>query len=149
MGKLLEKIRSPKDLKALDREELEALCEEIRTAIIDTVSHNGGHLASNLGVVELTVALGLAFDPPQDTIVWDVGHQSYAYKLLTGRYPRFSTIRQEGGPGGLPQPGREPLRHVLQRPQQRLHLLRPGGVPRQTSSREGITMWWRSSATGP
>ena len=59
MGKLLEKIRSPKDLKALDREELEALCEEIRTAIIDTVSHNGGHLASNLGVVELTVALGM------------------------------------------------------------------------------------------
>ena len=102
MGKLLEKIRSPKDLKALDREELEALCEEIRTAIIDTVSHNGGHLASNLGVVELTVALGLAFDPPQDTIVWDVGHQSYAYKLLTGRYPRFSTIRQEGGLAGFP-----------------------------------------------
>ena len=69
MGKILDQIRSPKDLKSLGKEELDALCEELRAAIIDTVSHNGGHLASNLGVVELTVALGLAFDPPQDTIL--------------------------------------------------------------------------------
>lgn len=102
MGKLLEGIRSPQDIKSLDREQLECLCEEMREAIIETVSHNGGHLASNLGVVELTVALGLAFDPPGDTILWDVGHQSYPYKLLTGRYPQFSTIRQEGGLAGYP-----------------------------------------------
>ena len=92
----------PSGCKRLGEEELTALCEEMRQAIIDTVSANGGHLASNLGVVELTVALGLAFSPPQDTIVWDVGHQSYPYKLLTGRYPQFSTIRKEGGLAGFP-----------------------------------------------
>lgn len=102
MGNLLEGIHSPRDIKGLDREQLETLCDEIREVIIETVSHNGGHLASNLGVVELTVALGLAFDPPGDTIVWDVGHQSYPYKLLTGRYPQFSTVRQEGGLSGFP-----------------------------------------------
>ena len=74
----------------------------MRRVIIDTVSANGGHLASNLGVVELTVALGLAFSPPRDTIVWDVGHQSYPYKLLTGRYGQFHTIRTEGGLAGFP-----------------------------------------------
>ena len=82
---MLEKIHSPEDIKGFDGEELESLCEEMRRVIIDTVSANGGHLASNLGVVELTVALGLAFSPPRDTIVWDVGHQSYPYKLLTGQ----------------------------------------------------------------
>ena len=76
---MLEKIHSPEDIKGFDGEELESLCEEMRRVIIDTVSANGGHLASNLGVVELTVALGLAFSPPRDTIVWDVGHQSYPY----------------------------------------------------------------------
>lgn len=102
MASLLEKIHSPEDIKGFDAEELTALCEEMRHVIIDTVSSNGGHLASNLGVVELTVALGLAFSPPRDTIVWDVGHQSYPYKLLTGRYPEFSTIRKEGGLAGFP-----------------------------------------------
>jgi 1-deoxy-D-xylulose-5-phosphate synthase len=102
MASLLETIHSPKDIKGLGSQELTALCEEMRRVIIDTVSANGGHLASNLGVVELTVALGLAFSPPRDTIVWDVGHQSYPYKLLTGRYPQFSTIRTEGGLAGFP-----------------------------------------------
>lgn len=102
MGKLLENIRSPQDLRQLSRQELDALCEEMREVIIQTVSDNGGHLASNLGVVELTVALGLAFSPPKDAIVWDVGHQSYPYKLLTGRYPEFSTLRREGGLSGFP-----------------------------------------------
>lgn len=102
MAGMLEKIHSPEDIKGFDGEELSALCEEMRRVIIDTVSSNGGHLASNLGVVELTVALALAFSPPQDTIVWDVGHQSYPYKLLTGRYPQFATIRQEGGLAGFP-----------------------------------------------
>lgn len=102
MGKLLEKIRSPQDLRQLSRQELRELCEEMREVIIQTVSDNGGHLASNLGVVELTVALGLTFSPPEDSIVWDVGHQSYPYKLLTGRYPEFSTLRREGGLSGFP-----------------------------------------------
>ena len=94
MGKILEKIRSPQDLRQLSRQELETLCEEMREVIIRTVSDNGGHLASNLGVVELTVALCLTFSPPKDSIVWDVGHQSYPYKLLTGRYSGFSTLRR-------------------------------------------------------
>ncbi len=102
MGKILEKIRSPQDLRQLSRQELETLCEEMREVIIRTVSDNGGHLASNLGVVELTVALCLTFSPPKDSIVWDVGHQSYPYKLLTGRYSGFSTLRREGGLSGFP-----------------------------------------------
>lgn len=102
MGNLLEKIQSPEDLKALDRGELDKLCEEMRETIIRTVSDNGGHLASNLGVVELTVALCLSFSPPRDAIVWDVGHQSYPYKLLTGRHHAFATLRREGGIAGFP-----------------------------------------------
>lgn len=102
MGKYLNKIHSPEDIKAMNDGELTELCDEIRHTIIETVSNNGGHLASNLGVVELTVALALAFNLPEDTIVWDVGHQSYPYKLLTGRYDKFKTIRQEGGLSGFP-----------------------------------------------
>lgn len=98
----LEKIRSPKDTKCLSDNELTQLCEEIRAEIIETVSHNGGHLASNLGVVELTVALHKVFNLPDDSIVWDVGHQSYTHKLLTGRYNEFSTIRTENGLSGFP-----------------------------------------------
>jgi 1-deoxy-D-xylulose-5-phosphate synthase len=108
MGKLLEKIRSPRDLRQLSRPELDSLCEEMREAIIQTVSDNGGHLASNLGVVELTVALGLVFSPPEDALVWDVGHQSYPYKLLTGRYNEFSTLRREGGLSGFPNRDESP-----------------------------------------
>lgn len=108
MGKLLENIRSPQDLRQLSRQELQALCEEMREIIIQTVSDNGGHLASNLGVVELTIALGLVFSPPKDSIVWDVGHQSYPYKLLTGRYPEFSTLRREGGLSGFPNRDENP-----------------------------------------
>ncbi len=102
MGKILDQIHSPKDLKALGEKELSTLCEEIRETVIETVSHNGGHLASNLGVVELTVALALSFDLQKDAVIWDVGHQSYPYKLLTGRYGQFSTIRQEDGISGFP-----------------------------------------------
>ena len=102
MGKILEKIRSPQDLRQLSRQELETLCEEMREVIIRTVSDNGGHLASNLGGGGLTVALCLTFSPPKDSIVWDVGHQSYPYKLLTGRYSGFSTLRREGGLSGFP-----------------------------------------------
>lgn len=102
MGALLQNIKAPNDVKKLTDAELPALCEELRERIIDTVADNGGHLASNLGVVELTVALHRVFTLPQDSIVWDVGHQSYAHKLLTGRADVFSTLRQEGGLSGFP-----------------------------------------------
>ena len=102
--KLLSKIKSPSDLKNLDENQLPLLAEEVRDAIISTVSDNGGHLASNLGTVELTIALHKVFNSPEDKIVWDVGHQVYTHKLLTGRYDEFSTLRQEGGISGFSRP---------------------------------------------
>ncbi len=98
---LLESIQSPADLKHLDRGELKALSTELRAFIIDSVSRTGGHLASNLGVVELTVALHSVFDTPEDRIVWDVGHQTYAHKILTGRRERMHTLRQTDGLSGF------------------------------------------------
>lgn len=101
--KLLNTISGPSDVKELSYAQLNVLCSEIRQTLIDTVSKNGGHLASNLGVVELTVALHKVFDCPQDALVWDVGHQSYVHKLLTGRRDRFGTIRTQGGLSGFPK----------------------------------------------
>ena len=101
--KLLENINSPDDLKLLTPEQLPQLAEEIREEIITTVSRTGGHLASSLGVVELTIALHYIFNTPHDKIVWDVGHQSYAHKLLTGRRAQFHTLRQHGGISGFPR----------------------------------------------
>lgn len=101
--RILDGINSPQDLKKLPREQLEQLCAEIRQELISTTSRTGGHLASNLGTVELTVAIHRVFDCPQDQIVWDVGHQAYTHKLLTGRRERFSTLRQEGGLSGFPK----------------------------------------------
>lgn len=100
-GRLLDQIDSPKDLNCLSLKELTLLCNEIREELIITVSKNGGHLASNLGAVELTVALHRIFDSPKDQIVWDVGHQSYTHKLLTGRRKHFDTIRKYGGISGF------------------------------------------------
>ncbi|WP_296968325.1 1-deoxy-D-xylulose-5-phosphate synthase [uncultured Eubacterium sp.] len=100
----LENINSPKDIKKLNIDELDALCGEIREIMIDTVSKNGGHLASNLGAVELTVALHKVFNSPSDQIVFDVGHQCYTHKLLTGRKEKFSTLRTEGGISGFTRP---------------------------------------------
>ncbi len=100
---LLENINSPADLKKLPSTELPALAREIRQQIVDVVSHTGGHLASNLGVVELTIAIHYVFDLPADKLIWDVGHQSYTHKLLTGRRDRFSTLRQFGGISGFPK----------------------------------------------
>lgn len=98
---LLSEIKSPEDLKKLSQKELSHLAAEIRHKIIDVVGNNGGHLASNLGVVELTIALHRVFSTPQDAIVWDVSHQCYAHKLLTGRFDKFSTLRQHGGISGF------------------------------------------------
>ncbi|MBI5554822.1 MAG: 1-deoxy-D-xylulose-5-phosphate synthase [Elusimicrobia bacterium] len=104
MMAILEKVDKPADLKMIKKELLPKLAEEIRTKIIDTVSHTGGHLASSLGAVELTIALHYIFHAPQDKIVWDVGHQTYAHKLLTGRRNKFQTLRQYGGLSGFPKP---------------------------------------------
>lgn len=98
---LIEKINEPQDLRRLDEDALVRLCDEIRALIIDTVSRTGGHLAPSLGVVELTVALHRVFDSPRDKIVWDVGHQCYAHKILTGRRDEFTRLRQRGGPSGF------------------------------------------------
>ncbi len=100
---ILQQLQSPAALKDLTRAELDQLAGEIREKIIDTVSVNGGHLASSLGVVELTLALHRVLDSPRDRIVWDVGHQAYAHKLLTGRFERFHTLRQLGGISGFPK----------------------------------------------
>ncbi len=100
---LLERITSPRDIKELSIDELRKLSDEIRETIIDVVSKNGGHLASNLGVVELTIAIHYVFDSPRDRIIWDVGHQSYPHKLLTGRNRVFHTLRRMGGLSGFPK----------------------------------------------
>ena len=100
---MLEKIQSPQDLKKLNYDQLDQLSREIRNKMISTVSQNGGHLASNLGVVELTLALHRVFDMPRDKVVFDVGHQSYVHKMVTGRYDRFSTLRCYGGISGFPK----------------------------------------------
>jgi len=99
---VLERIDGPSDVRALQAAELPVLAEELRTAIIDAVSKVGGHLGSNLGVVELTIALHRVFDSPTDRIVWDTGHQAYVHKMLTGRRDAFGTLRQAGGLSGYP-----------------------------------------------
>lgn len=99
----LEDVQSPRDIKSLSYEELENLAAEIRAELVATVAQRGGHLASNLGVVELTLALHRVFDMPEDKIIFDVGHQSYVHKLITGRYNRFGTLRSFGGLSGFPK----------------------------------------------
>ncbi len=99
----IEKIKDPQDLKKLTVPELQQVADELREIIIQTVATNGGHLASNLGTVDLTVALHYVFNSPEDKIIWDVGHQAYAHKLLTGRLNSFSTIRKHGGISGFPK----------------------------------------------
>ncbi len=100
---IIEKIKGPHDIKSLSLSELDELAEELRELIIERVAINGGHLASSLGVVDLTIALHYVFDSPLDKIIFDVGHQSYAHKLLTGRFKDFPTIRQYGGISGFPR----------------------------------------------
>src|SRR5689334_15785772 len=102
-GPLLQSINSPDDLKLLSREQLYQLCDELRQYIIDIVSVHGGHFAASLGVVELTVALHYVFNTPYDQLVWDVGHQAYGHKILTGRRDKFITNRKYKGLSGLPK----------------------------------------------
>ena len=106
---ILEEINGPEDVKKLDDGQLKELAGEIREFLIDKISHTGGHLASNLGVVELTIALYLAFDLPEDKIIWDVGHQSYTHKILSGRKDDFGGLRQYGGLSGFPKRKESPF----------------------------------------
>lgn len=101
---ILDTVNSPDDLKKINKNMLPLLCEEIRKLLINTLSKSGGHLASNLGTVELTVAIHKMFDAPRDQIVWDVGHQAYTHKILTGRKEKLNSIRQKGGLSGFPHP---------------------------------------------
>ncbi|MGZ5850797.1 MAG: 1-deoxy-D-xylulose-5-phosphate synthase N-terminal domain-containing protein, partial [Methyloceanibacter sp.] len=98
---LLDRIHSPKDLRALQDHELKQLAGELRQELIDAVSVTGGHLGAGLGVVELTIALHHVFDTPNDRLIWDVGHQSYPHKILTGRRGRIRTLRQPNGLSGF------------------------------------------------
>ena len=104
----LEELQLPQDLKKLSLSQCAALCKDIRNILISTVSKTGGHLASNLGTVELTMAIHRNFNSPEDKIVWDVGHQAYTHKILTGRLESFSTLRQENGISGFPKPEESP-----------------------------------------
>ncbi|MCL2760629.1 MAG: 1-deoxy-D-xylulose-5-phosphate synthase, partial [Desulfuromonadales bacterium] len=108
MSKLLEKIDSPADIKSLSIEELQELSTEVRQFLLDTVSNTGGHLASNMGIVELTIALHFCFDSPKDHFIWDVGHQAYTHKILTGRRDQFCTQRQYKGLSGFPKRSESP-----------------------------------------
>lgn len=105
---MLEKINGPQDIKGMNREELEMLAREIRKFLVEKISATGGHLASNLGVVELTMAMYLAFDLPKDKIIWDVGHQAYTHKILSGRKDDFDELRQYGGISGFPKTKESP-----------------------------------------
>lgn len=109
--RLLDKIETPADLRKLSVDELPVLAQEIRDEIVATVSKTGGHLAPSLGVVELTIALHYVFNTPHDRLIWDVGHQAYAHKLLTGRRDRFHTLRQKGGLSGFPKRSESPYDH--------------------------------------
>jgi len=100
----LEKIQSPADLKKLEIRKLPKVAEEIRRRLIEVISRTGGHLASNLGMVELTLSLHYCLDLPEDKIIWDVGHQCYTHKILTGRNEKFSSLRQYQGLSGFPNP---------------------------------------------
>jgi len=109
MSSILDKIDSPADVRQLARSELRGLADELRACVIDNVSKTGGHLSSNLGTVELTVALHYVFNTPEDRIVWDVGHQTYPHKILTGRRARMPTLRQLGGLSGFPKRDESPF----------------------------------------
>ena len=108
MPTLLDKIKLPDTLRELSAKQLEQIAAEVRAKIIDVTSRTGGHVASSLGAVELAVSLHAAFESPTDKIIWDVGHQAYAHKLLTGRLDRFDTLRQQGGLSGFPNAQESP-----------------------------------------
>jgi len=103
MYPILDQVHDPAALRRLDREALPQLARELRAFLLTSVAQTGGHLSSNLGTVELTIALHYVFDTPRDRIVWDVGHQTYAHKILTGRRAAMARLRMAGGPSGFPR----------------------------------------------
>ena len=145
---LLQSVNDPADLRRLSRAELKVLSTELRAFVLDSVSKTGGHLSSNLGTVELTVALHHVFDTPYDRLVWDVGHQTYPHKILTGRRDRMGTLRQFGGISGfrsVPRASTTPSAPRIPAPASRRRWAwrwRPG-----TKARTGTP--WPSSATVP
>ena len=111
--KYLPNIKTPKDIKDYSSDQLHELCAELRNHTIETVTEVGGHLAPTLGVIELSVALHYVYDMPRDKLIWDVGHQGYAHKLLTGRFKDFSTIRQYNGLSGFLKRSTDPRGEVV------------------------------------
>ena len=136
----LEDIKSPQDIKGLSYAEMNDLAAQIRTELVTTISKRGGHLASNLGVVELTMAIHRVFNMPEDKIVFDVGHQSYVHKLLTGRYRTFCTLRSFGGmSGSAPKANMMCSRRVMPLPR----CPQRWGWRAPAICRDSITMCWR------
>ena len=133
---LLERINAPGEIKNLPASDMPALCEEIRQFLIKSVSETGGHLSSNLGVVELTVALHRVLDFPQDKLLFDVGHQCYTHKLLTGRREGFAQLRRKNGISGFPSPPATAVRRCQQ----------PSALPAPKSSRTSRARSWSSLA---
>ena len=119
MANILDKINSPKDLHLLSVDELKTLAEEIRELITHSVSKTGGHLASNLGAIEITIAMHYVFDFTTDSLLWDVGHQCYAHKILTGRKEKFPSLRQKNGLSGFPDPDESQYDRFRSRPKVR------------------------------
>lgn len=119
---LLEQIHDPSDVRKLNDEQARLLCRELRTFLLEQVSRHSRHLASNLGVVELTVAIHRVFDTSQDRLVFDVGHQCYVHKALTGRRELFGTLRQLGGLSGFPKPWESPHDAFIARPHLQLRV---------------------------
>ena len=144
---LLSKIDSPADLRRLPVAQLAQLAAELRQFLIQTVSQMGGHFAAGLGTVELTVALHYVFDTPHDRLVWDVGHQAYPHKVLTGRRDRLQTIKLKDGLAPFPNRARERVRHLRRRPLEHLDQrgARHGARPRLRPASGAAS--WPSSAT--
>ena len=113
MYELLKTIDYPADLRKLERKQIRQLAEELRAFVVESVSQTGGHLSSNLGTVELTIALHYVFDTPQDRLIWDVGHQTYAHKILTGRREAMKGLRTYGGIDASLENGTEPFKARL------------------------------------
>lgn len=146
--KLLDKVDSPRDLKRLSEEELRRYCDELRHYIIEQCSVNPGHLASSLGAVELAAALHYVYDTPEDKIVWDVGHQTYPHKIITGRREAFRHKRQLGGISGFPRMA-ESEYDAFGGATPRSRFRPPSAWPRPPSCGASGARWWPSSATAP
>ena len=145
---ILDRIQGPQDLKGLSFDQLAALAGELRARILEVTGENGGHLASNLGVVELTIALHLVYDCPKDKLIFDVGHQCYAHKLLTGRRDRFQNLRKKDGLSGFPRMEESPFDALA--PDIRARPFPPRwAMPAPAAPWARITGWWPWWATVP